>query len=101
MYEVIEQASGRRLALCEQPRCIKINPNSGVYIRCKQSEAEGVAVNGEVYSLNGRIPDRPEAKICELDAGAIAASAEQQASELLKIKAAMCELDLANEQEDE
>ena len=101
MYEVIDHDSGQRLALCEQPRYVRINPNSGVYIQCSAEQAEGVAVDGAVYSLNNQLEDRPEVKICEVDTGAIMADAAQQTAEILKIKAALCELDLATEQSDQ
>ena len=89
MYEVISKDSGRRIALCEQLRYVKINPYSGVYVQCEAEQAEGIAVNGVIYSLHDQVI------INKLDIGPILASAEQQAKELLHIKAALCELDLA------
>ena len=101
MYEVISKDSGERIALCEQPRYVKINANSGAFIQCDREDAEGVAVNGEVYSLNNQLEGKPEAVIIETDTGAAILTAEQQAAEILKIKAAICELDLASGQEAE
>ena len=95
MYEVINKENGQRIALCEQPRYVRIKQESGAFIQCGRKEAEGVAVNGEVYSLDGRLTGRPEAAICELDGGKIMAEVEKQAQDLLNIKAALCELDLA------
>ena len=48
MYEVIDHDSGQRLALCEQPRYVRINPDTGVYVQCSADQAEGIAVNGTV-----------------------------------------------------
>ena len=98
MYEVISKDSGRRIALCEKPRYVKLNEASGAFIRCERDKAEGVAVNGNIYSLDGRLEGKPEAAINEVDTGGAILTAEQQASEILKIKAALCELDLATEQ---
>ncbi|MBQ8693454.1 MAG: hypothetical protein IJ520_09960 [Synergistaceae bacterium] len=89
MYEVISKDSGQRLALCEQPRYVRIIPNTGVYVQCSADQAEGIAVNGTVFALSDQV------KVCKVDTGAIIADAAQQASEILKIKAALCELDLA------
>ena len=95
MYEVINKENGQRIALCEQPRYVKSSKYSGAFIQCGRKEAEGVAVNGEVYSLNGRLKGRPEAGIYEIDGGKFMAEVEKQAQDLLNIKAALCELDLA------
>ena len=89
MYEVISKDTGQRLALCEQPRYVRINPDSGVYIQCSADQAEGVAINGTVFTLSDQV------KVCEVDTGTIMTDAAQQADEILKIKAALCELDLA------
>ena len=95
MYEVINKENGRHIAFCEQPRLVRIKEQSGTFIQCSRNEAEGVAVNGEVYSLGGRLTGRPEVDIHEIDGGKLMAEAEKQAQDLLNIKAALCELDLA------
>ena len=98
MYEVISKDSGQRIALCEQPHYIRLNPNSGAFVQCNAAQAEGIAADGTAYSLDGKLKGRPEVKLCKLDAGAIMSLAEKQDSEILKIKAALCELDLAGEE---
>ena len=95
MYEVINKENGQRIALCEQPRYVRIKEQSGAFIQCSRKEAEGIAVNGEVYSLNGRLTGRPETEVHEIDGGKLMAEVEKQAQDLLNIKAALCELDLA------
>lgn len=37
-------------------RYIRLNPKSGSYIQCSEQDAEGVAVNGNLYNLPGKIP---------------------------------------------
>ncbi len=44
MYEVISES--KRVALCEEPRYIKVKPESGCYIQAEADEAEGIAING-------------------------------------------------------
>ena len=55
MYEVIRKDSGQRLALCEQPRYVRIIPNTGVYVQCSADQAEGIAVNGTVFALSDHV----------------------------------------------
>ena len=95
MYEVIRKDTGERIAICEHPRYVLRNELSGAFIQCDREDAEGVAVNGEVYSLNNQLAGKPEAIVNELDAGTALAGADSTAAEILKIKAALCELDLA------
>ena len=95
MYEVISKDSGERIALCEKPRYVKLNGQSGAFIQCEKAEAEGVAVGGELYSLNNKLEGKPEAKLNEIDSGEFIFAASGQAREILDIKAALCELDLA------
>ena len=99
MYEVIDHDSGQRLALCEQPRYVRINPNSGVYIQCSAEQAEGVAVDGTVYSLNNQLDGKPEAMINEIDCGVVVFDYDSDLAgmhgDLLDIQTALCELDLA------
>ena len=91
MYEVIKKDTGERIAICEQPRYVRLNKTSGAFIQCSRDEAEGVAVNGTVYKLK----DNAEVSINEIDSGEIILAVNGQAKELLEIKAALCDLDLA------
>lgn len=63
-------SEGRLIALCEEPRYVKLNTESGAYVQTTEKDAEGIAVSGEVYNLPGgtAIPERPEALIDERDA---------------------------------
>ena len=50
----IISSNGERLALCEQPRYIKINPTSGCFVKADNiTDAQGVAVLGTPYNLPG------------------------------------------------
>lgn len=46
-------SDGERVALCEAPRYIKVNPVSGCYIQADMTEAQGIAVLGQPYNLPG------------------------------------------------
>lgn len=61
MYAIISK--GELLALCERPRYVKRNAETGAYVEAAEAEAIGIAVGGEVYNLPGgtAIPDAPEA----------------------------------------
>ena len=95
MYEVINKENGQHIAFCEQPRLVRLNKQSGAFIQCSPEQAEGVAVNGEVYSLDGKLTGHTEADIYEIDSGKFMAEVEKHTQDLLNIKAALCELDLA------
>lgn len=53
------------IGLCEHPRYIKKHNN--VFIEVSEAEAEGVAIGGVAYSLNGGIPEAEPVVIKELD----------------------------------
>ena len=46
-------SEGERLIFCEEPRYIKINPNSGCFIQASFEDAQGVAVLSQPYNLPG------------------------------------------------
>ena len=91
MYEVIKKDSGERIAICEKPRYVKLNEQSGAFIQCSKDEAEGIAISSAVYKLK----DNAEVSINEIDSGEFILAVNDQAKELLEIKAALCDLDLA------
>ena len=99
MYEVIKKDSGQRIAICEQPRYVLRNELSGAFIQCDREDAEGVAVGGEVYSLNNQLDGKPEAMINEIDGGVVVFDHDSDLAgmhgDLLDIQTALCELDLA------
>ena len=61
MYAIISK--GELLALCERPRYVKRNEETGAYVEAAEAEAIGIAVGGEGYNLPGgtALPDPPEA----------------------------------------
>lgn len=62
MYEIYDTTSGKVIALADEPRYVYRSPKNGVWIRCEESDAECVAVNGTRYSIRGRaqVDDAPE-----------------------------------------
>lgn len=68
MYAIM--SGGALLALCDRPRYVKKN-EEGVYIEAQEPEAEGIAVNGDLYNLPGgtAIPGAPEAVPTEAESG--------------------------------
>ena len=74
MYAIISK--GELLALCERPRYVKRNEETGAYVEAAEAEAIGIAVGGEVYNLPGgtAIPDAPEALAQEGEAATTPAS---------------------------
>ena len=49
-------SGGKAIAYCDKPRYIKKNPSSGSYIVADQAAAEGVVINGKIYSIPGKEP---------------------------------------------
>ena len=68
MYAIM--SGGALLALCDRPRYVKVN-EEGVYVEAQEPEAEGIAVNGDLYNLPGgtAIPGAPEAVPIEAESG--------------------------------
>lgn len=67
MYAVISE--GALVALCDKPRYVKINENTGLYVRAEKEDAIGISVNGKLYNLPGssEIVDAPEAIVRDGD----------------------------------
>ena len=73
MYK-ISTVEGKLLAQTDDPRFVKLNPDSGAWIRCDAICAQCIAINGVRYSLTGREPveDAPiVAFVQKIDAGAL------------------------------
>lgn len=51
MYIITSQ--NERIALCEAPRYIKVNPQNGCFIQTQETDAQGIAVMGNPYNLPG------------------------------------------------
>lgn len=73
MYR-ITTVEGDLITQTDDPRFVRINPDSGAWIRTDAINAECIAVNGTRYSLAGREPveDAPiVAFVQKIDAGAV------------------------------
>ena len=123
MYAIISK--GELLALCERPRYVKRNAETGAYVEAAEAEAIGIAVGGpvgaiagtipcaiavggEVYNLPGgtAIPDAPEALAQEGEAeeyvfrnhARIIENEETTNAAFAAVEEAMCELDSSSEE---
>ena len=96
MFEIRKVEDHTLISITEEPRYIRVNPNSGAYIQCKKEIAEGVAVKGTPYSLNNKLSGLPDVMIREIDGGEYILDSQDQKSSILEIENALCELDLAN-----
>ncbi len=69
MYAIL--CGGAVLAICDKPRYVKMNEESGVYVEAIEDEAVGLSVDGKLYNINGRedIPDAPQAVAMETEGG--------------------------------
>lgn len=98
-------SAGLLLALCERPRYVKRNPDSGAYVEAEEAEAEGLSVGGDLYNLPGStaIPDAPEAVVSDMDGAElifqnrahIGKVEENTGAAVVSIEEALCDLDEA------
>lgn len=79
MYKII--SAGKIVALCDAPRYVTRNPDTGALVEATAEEAIGVSVTGTLYNLNGGsgIPDAPEAVVSEVEGGEMVFIAISQA----------------------
>ena len=101
MYAIL--SGGLLLALCERPRYIKKNEESGAYVAAEETEAQGIAVGGTVYNLPGgtAIPDAPEAVVQTAEAAEyvfrnrvrIQENEESTGAAIVGVEEALCDLD--------
>ncbi len=104
MYAIIIE--GELRSLCDSPRYVRRKPETGVFIQCKREDAEGIAVDGEVYNLMGgnAIPDRPEAFVREAESSEyvfrnrvrIIENEESTGAAIIAMEDALCEIDAVN-----
>ncbi len=97
-------SGGELLALCDKPRYVRLNEQSGAYIEATKDKAQAIAVNGELYNIPGgnAIENAPEAVAVEVEAGEIAFSnrarivqnEETTGAAVVEIENAMCESDM-------
>lgn len=80
MYKV--SSGGKIIAICDKPRFIKLNNESGAYIEAGQAEAIGVVVGGKVYNYGGnQIAEGAEdVTITEVDGGEILLNIQEDLS---------------------
>ncbi len=69
MYAIL--SSGAIIAICDKPRYVKMNEESGAYVETIEDEAVGLSVDGMLYNISGRedIPDAPQAVAMEAEGG--------------------------------
>lgn len=101
MYAIL--SGGALLALCDKPRYVKKNEESGAYVEAEAAEAVGVSVCGDLYNLPGgtAIPDAPEATVREggieeyvfRNRARIIENEEATGAAIVEVEDALCELD--------
>lgn len=119
MVKIISE--GKVIAICDEPKYIKVKPSTGVYIQTDEKHAQGIIVLGTLYNLPGHTEISgmlyneetkkeeniifPEAFPMEIDGGALLISEiknlEGKTNNMLcnididleNIKDALCELD--------
>lgn len=105
MYAIL--SGGALLALCEKPRYVRMNEQTGAYVEAEGEGAIGIAVGGKVYNLPGgtAIPDAPEALVVKRDEAEfifqtkahIVKVEETTGTAIVGIEEALCEMDIAAE----
>ncbi|WP_295761166.1 hypothetical protein [uncultured Oscillibacter sp.] len=106
MYAIL--SGGALLALCDKPRYVRLNPDSGAYVEAAPEEAIAISVNGDLYNINGgsAIPDAPEAVVREDDVSEyvfhnrarIVENEETTGAAVVQLEEALCEQDAATEE---
>lgn len=78
MFKIV--SAGKIVALCDTPRYITRNPDTGALVEATAEDAIGVSVAGTLYNLNGgsEIPDAPEAVVSEVEGGEMVFIAMEQ-----------------------
>ena len=79
MFKIV--SAGKIVALCDNPRYIARNQDTGTLVEATAENAIGVSVSGTLYNLNGgsEIPDAPEVVVSEVEGGEMVFIAMTQA----------------------
>ncbi len=106
MYAIL--SGGALVALCDKPRYVRLNPESGAYVEAAPEEAIAVSVNGDLYNINGgsAVPDAPEAVVREDDMAEyvfgnrarIVENEQAAGAAVVQLEEALCEQDAATEE---
>ncbi len=106
MYAIL--SGGALVSLCDKPRYVRLNPDSGAYIEAKPEEAIAVAVNGSLYNIKdgSAVPDAPQAVVQERDGAEyvfanrarIAENEQTTGAAVVQLEDALCEQDMAQEE---
>ena len=85
MYKV--SSGGKIIAICDKPRFIKLNNESGAYVEAGQAEAIGVVVGGKVYNYGGNqiAEGAEEVIVSEIDSGELLLNLQAEAEEAQSI----------------
>lgn len=106
MYAIL--SGGALLTLCDKPRYVRLNPDSGAYVEAAPEEAAAVSVNGGLYNINGgnAIPGAPQAVVREEETAEyifgnrarIARNEKAAGAAVVQLEDALCEQDAATEE---
>lgn len=95
MYAI--RKDGTLVDYVEYVNYIKVH-EEGFYILCTEDEAQGVAVDGEIYSVKeeNNVPEKPLVTITEVDIKEVAKTQEQELiaakEEVSNTQLALCEV---------
>jgi len=106
MYAIL--SGGALVSLCDKPRYVCLNPDSGAFVEATPEEAIAVSVNGDLYNINGgsAIPDAPEAIVREDDVAEyvfgnrarIAKNEAATGTAVVQLENALCDQDAAQDE---
>ncbi len=106
MYAIL--SGGVLVSLCDKPRYVRLNPDSGAYIEAAPEEAVAVAVNGVLYNINdgSDVPGAPGAVVRGIDASEyifdnrvqIAENKHVTGTAVIRLEDALCEQDAAQDE---
>lgn len=106
MYAIL--SGGALIALCDKPRYVKLNEDSGAYVRAEAEDAIGISVRGTLYNINSSdaIPGAPSAVISQGDISEfvfrnrvkIAENKAAADSAFVTMEDALCDIDMIAEE---